>query len=225
LKAWHKKTYIRQYNKQGTGLRTETCTHDVREFGTGKALASLPYLLRCMDHCNQRLLRWQDTVDQTTVAADFVEELGQPTAPEQGQRVPGIHLNSLRLTWVLAAVLQFAHLITGFRNRELCSYVCRRFGLSPDDYTAAQLRYDLLTLQAKGWVRELKGTTRYVLMSRGMAQGTAIIKLNECLNGTVGKPLGERPEVSSPQIPLQREFRQVRRALKKLLDTAAFKAA
>src|SRR5262249_9049961 len=38
LKAWHKKTYIKQYNKQGAGLRTETCTHDVREFGTGKAL-------------------------------------------------------------------------------------------------------------------------------------------------------------------------------------------
>jgi hypothetical protein len=50
---------------------------------------------------------------------------------------------------VLAAVLQFAHVITGFRNRELRSYVYRRFGLSPDDYTAAQLRYDLHKLQAK----------------------------------------------------------------------------
>jgi hypothetical protein len=27
LKAWHKKTYIKQYNKQGVGLRTETSTH------------------------------------------------------------------------------------------------------------------------------------------------------------------------------------------------------
>ena len=108
LKAWHKKTYIKQYNKQGAGLRTETCTHDVREFGTGRALANLPYLLRCMDHCNQRLLRWQDTIDQTTVSADFVEKLGQPTVPEQGQRMPGIHLHNLRLTLVLAAVLQFA---------------------------------------------------------------------------------------------------------------------
>ena len=68
-------------------------------------------------------------------------------------------------------------MITGFRNRELRSYVYRRFGLSPDDYTAAQLRYDLLKLQAKGWIRKLDGTTRYVLTPKGMVQGTAIIKL------------------------------------------------
>jgi hypothetical protein len=197
----------------------------VREFGTRKALVNLPYLLRCMDHCNQRLLRWQDTIDQTTVAADFVEKLGQPTVPEEGQRVPGIHLHNLRLTWVLAAVLQFGHMITGFRNRELRNYVYRRFGLSPDEYTAAQLRYDLLKLQAKGWVRKLEGTTCYVLTPKGLAQGTAIIKLKECLNGTLGRSLGEPPKVGSPQTPLQKEFRQVRRALKGLLETAGLTAA
>ena len=126
---------------------------------------------------------------------------------------------------MLAAVLQFAHMITGFRNRELRSYVHRRFGLSPDDYTAAQLRYDLLKLQAKGWVRKLEGSTRYVLTPKGMAQGTAIIKLKECLNGTVGESLGKSPDVGSPQSPLQKEFRQVRRALKELLDTAGLAAA
>lgn len=55
LKAWHKKTYIKQYNKQGTGPRTETTTHDVREFGIKKALHHLPYLLHCMENCNKRL--------------------------------------------------------------------------------------------------------------------------------------------------------------------------
>ena len=80
-------------------------------------------------------------------------------------------------------------------------------------------------MQAKGWVRKLEGTTRYVLMPRGMAQGTAIIKLKECLTGTVGEPLGELPEVGSPQTPLQKGFRQVRRALKELLNNAGLEAA
>jgi hypothetical protein len=184
LKAWHKKTYIKQYNKQGAGLRTETCTHDVREFGTKKGLRNLSYLLHYMDNCNQRLLRWQDTIDQTTVATGFVEKLGQPTVPEKGQRVPGIRLDSQRLNWVLAAVLQFAHVITGFRNHELRTYLQNRFGLSPDDYTAAQLRYDLVKLRAKGWIRKLERSTRYVLTPKGMAEGTAVLKLKECLNGT-----------------------------------------
>ena len=180
LKAWHKKTYIKQYNKQGAGLRTETCTHDVREFGTGKRWHNLPYLLHCMDLCNQRLLRWQDTIDQTTVSSGFVEKLGQPTVPEQGQRVPGIHLAQSPADLGPGGMLQFAHVITGFRNREFRIYVQSRFGLSPDDYTAAQLRYDLVKLRAKGWISKLDGTTRYVLTPKGMVQGTAIIKLKEC---------------------------------------------
>jgi hypothetical protein len=225
LKAWHKKTYIKQYNKQGAGLRTETCTHDVREFGTKKGLHNLSYLLHCMDLCNQRLLRWQDTIDQTTVASGFVEKLGQPTVPEKGQRVPGIRLDSQRLTWILAAVLQFAHVITGFRSRELRTYLQNRFGLSPDEYTAAQLRYDLVKLRAKGWISKLKKSTRYVLTPQGMTQGTALCKLKECLNGTIAEPLTEPPIIGSPQTPLQKEFRKVRKALRELLEAQGLSAA
>src|ERR1700678_884089 len=136
---------------------------------TNKALKNLSYLLHCMDLCNQRLLRWQDTIDETTVASGFIEKLGQPTVPEKGQRVAGIRLDSRRLTWVMAAVLQFAHVITGFRSRELRTYLQNRFGLSPDEYTAAQLRYDLVKLRAKGWITKLKKTTHYVLENPGGA--------------------------------------------------------
>jgi hypothetical protein len=225
LKAWHKKTYIKQYNKQGAGLRTETCAHDVREFGTNKALKNLSYLLHCMDLCNQRLLRWQDTIDETTVASGFIEKLGQPTVPEKGQRVAGIRLDSRRLTWVMAAVLQFAHVITGFRSRELRTYLQNRFGLSPDEYTAAQLRYDLVKLRAKGWITKLKKTTRYVLTTQGTTEATALYKLKECLNGIVAEPLAEPPKVGWPQTSLQKEFRNVRKALQALLQAQGLSAA
>lgn len=225
LKAWHKKTHIKQYNKQGAALRTETCSNDVREFGTKKALRNLDYLLHCMDLCNQRLLRWQDTIDQTTVASGFIEKLGQPTVCENGRRVSGVRLDSQRLTWVLAAILQFAHVITGFRNRELRTYLRNRFGLSPDEYTAAQLRYDLLKLRHKGLIRKLDRSTRYILTPTGVAQCTAIMKLKECLNGTIGTPVGRAPEVDGPQTPLQKNYRQVRAALQKLLEEVGLTAA
>ena len=214
----------KQYNKQYAGLLTETSTHDVREFGMKKGLRHLPYLLHCMDNCNKRLLRWQDTIDQTTVSARFVEKLGQSTVRENGQRVPGIQLHNPRLYWVLAAVLQYSHVITGFRNRELRTYLQRRFGLSPDEYTAAQLRYDLLKLRGKGWIRKLKGTARYVLTPQGVTQGTALAKLNECLNGTLGRPPTPLPQVTSPQSDLQKHYRQVRRSLEKLLEALGMAA-
>jgi hypothetical protein len=40
-----------------------------------------------------------------------------------------------------------------------------------------------------------------------------------------GNPLGEPPKVSSSQTPLQKQFRQVRRALKELLDAAGLEAS
>lgn len=225
LKAWHKKTYIKQYNKQGVALRTETSSHDVREFGIKKKLSNLPYLLHCMDNCNQRLLRWQDTIDQTTVSARFVEKLGQPTVCDNGRRVSGLNLHDPRLYQGLSAVLQFAHVITGFRSRELRSYIQSRYGLSPDDYTAAQLRYDLMKLRAKGLIRKLAGRTRYVITPKGMVQGTAIVKLTECLNGTVGDPEPIPAKIASPQTELQKGYRRVRSALGQLLETVGLLAA
>ena len=172
-----------------------------------------------MGNCNKRLLRWQDVIDKTTVSSRFVEKLGQPTVREEGQRVPGLNLHNPRLYLALAAVLQFAHVITGFRNQELRAYLQNRFGLSPDEYTAAQLRYDLLKLRGKGWIRKLDGQTRYVLTPKGVTQGTALLKLNECLNGTLGCPLGTDLNLSSPQPEIQKHYRKVRAALEKLLES------
>lgn len=132
--------------------------------------------------------------------------------PKQGESRERLHL-------VLAAVLQFAHLITGFRNAELRSYLQGRFGLSPDEYTAAQLRYDLLKLRAKGWIHKLDGQTRYVLTPKGVTQATALAKLNECLNGILGSPPGGDVRVSSPQPELQKQYRKVRASLAKLCES------
>jgi len=218
LKAWHKRTNIKQYNKQGVGLRTETTSYDVRKFGCSKGLHKLPCVLRCMANCNQRLLRWQDTIDETTISSRYFEKLGQPTVRDNGQRLPGLNVHNPRLYLVLAAVFQFAHLIAGFRNRDLRTYLQRRFGLSPDDYTAAQLRYDLLKLQAKGWIGKLERQTVYVLTPKGMTQVTALIKLNQCLNGVLGSPLSQPPDVPSPQSRIQKAYRNVRKELQNVLN-------
>jgi hypothetical protein len=228
LKAWHKKTSIKQYNKQGTvsegsALRTETTAHDVREFGTNKALGNLPYLLRCLGHCNQRLLRWQDTIDQTTVSVGWVEKLGQPTVCANGRRVAGIHLHNPRLTRLMAAVLQFGHVIDGFRTADLVPYLQRRFGLSPDECTAARIRYDLYKLRAKGWVKKLDHSSRYVLTPTGVVQGTAMVKLMDCLNGTVAQSIA-LPPVSGRQTLLQKYYRRVRSAFRQLLNVIGLRS-
>ena len=85
------------------------------------------------------------------------------------------------------------------------------------EYTAAQLRYDLLKLRAKGWIKKLDRKTQYVLTPQGVTQATALAKLNECLNGMLGNPHLGRETVSSPQPELQKHYRKVRSSLDKLL--------
>jgi hypothetical protein len=111
--------------------------------------------------------------------------------------------------------------------------VHRRFGLSPDEYTAAQLRYDLSKLRAKGLIRKLPGQQCYVLTPKGLTEGTAIAKLKECLNGTVGTAVlgprgtepGELPDETGPPVPLQENFQRVRAALQDLLDAIGLTTA
>jgi hypothetical protein len=93
------------------------------------------------------------------------------------------------------------------------------------DYTAAQLRYDLMKLSGKGLIRRLDGMTRYVITPKGMVQGTAIIKLTECLNGTIGESESSSPKVASPQTELQKGYRRVRSALEQLLEHVGLRAA
>jgi hypothetical protein len=71
----------------------------------------------------------------------------------------------------------------------------------------------------------LDGMTRYVITPKGMVQGTAIIKLTECLNGTIGESESSSPKVASPQTELQKGYRRVRSALEQLLEHVGLRAA
>jgi hypothetical protein len=80
-------------------------------------------------------------------------------------------------------------------------------------------------LRAKGWVSKLDRSISYVLTPKGMTQGTAILKLKECLNATAAYPVGDPPAVDSPQTPLQKEYRKVRCALDQLLKAQGLAVA
>jgi hypothetical protein len=82
-----------------------------------------------------------------------------------------------------------------------------------------------MKLRAKGLIRKLDGMTRYVITPKGMVQGTAIIKLTECLNGTLGESDTDSLKVASPQTELQKGYRRVRSALKQLLNHVGLRAA
>src|SRR6202007_2053755 len=65
----YKNTRIKQYHKEGRGLRTETTMNSTRDFGIGKRLHNLPALREIGFQANRRVLDVQ-TISQDCAGGD-----------------------------------------------------------------------------------------------------------------------------------------------------------
>src|SRR6266481_5782282 len=57
LHVYYKNTHLKQYHKQGRGLRTETTINDAYDFGVGRRLHNLPKLREIGFAANRRVLQ------------------------------------------------------------------------------------------------------------------------------------------------------------------------
>ena len=71
------------------------------------------------------------------------------------------------------ALLRFDLLPQGFRNRELRETVAALCGLSPDDYGAGRMTYDLRRLRLRGIIERIPRTQRYRLTAEGLCVALA----------------------------------------------------
>jgi hypothetical protein len=134
------------------------------------------------------------------------------------QRVRGV--NWIEPRDLQQATEEFVRHVEAFAQQNKIPLLTARPGESHVDQAASYLD----AVRGKGLIRKLDRSTRYVLTPEGMVQGTALAKLNECLNGTLGQPV-EDEKVRSPQTDLQKCYRQVRKALRRTLDAAGLAAA
>jgi len=74
---------------------------------------------------------------------------------------------------LFAALLRFDLLPQGFRNRELRETVAALCGLSPDDYGAGRMTYDLRRLRLRGIIERIPRTQRYRLTAKGLCVALA----------------------------------------------------
>ena len=56
LHVYYKNTHLKQYYKEGRGLRTETTINDTYDFGVGRRLKNLPALRQIGFAANRRVL-------------------------------------------------------------------------------------------------------------------------------------------------------------------------
>ena len=78
-----------------------------------------------------------------------------------------------RVQSLFAALLRFDLLPQGFRNRDLRETVAPLCGLSPDDYGAGRMTYDLRRLRLRGIIERIPRTQRYRLTADGLCVALA----------------------------------------------------
>jgi len=214
LTCHYKSSRLKQYFKEGRGLRTELVICDTHDFGIGRNVRAKNWnALRAVgESANRRLC---DAEAQDAMPAPDVvtfQRVTQPSRTQDGLYAPGVRFGDPRVVAVLSALVGFCNLVEGFTNRELVMRTPVLLDGVP--YGTRQATYDLRRLKRKGLIRRLRKKHRYELTTLG--RGVAVL-----FTKTYGRVLAPGlalldpalPEEIASRSPLATAWRRLNRAL------------
>lgn len=118
-------------------------------------------------------------------------EVTRPSVTTDGQPVPALRFGDTRVMALMAAVVGFAHLITGFDNKTVTALMT---SLLDQSYTTKQATYDLRRLRRKGLIERQPHSNRYLLTDRGRCVAVLFTK-------TYGRVLAPGLAAFDPRLP------------------------
>jgi hypothetical protein len=163
----YKHSRIKQYHKEGRGLRTEATINDTRDFGIGRRLKNLPLLREVGFQANRRLLDVQRLSHDCVIAESAFNRLHQPIHI-QGQRVSAFRFADRRVHTLLAALPTFRLHADGFSNRDLREKLAALSGVRPEEITPGRMSYELRRLRLRRFIRRIPRTHRYEITHLGL---------------------------------------------------------
>jgi len=162
----YKHTQIKQYHKEGRGLRTETTFNDTRDFGIGKRLGNLPALREVGFQANRRLLDIQRLSHDCAIGEATFQRVNQPVVVGQ-QRASALRFADPRVQALLSVLVMFRLLPDGFSNADMREPLAQLLGLDPSQLTPGQMTYHLRRLRLHGLIERRPGRHRYRVTDLG----------------------------------------------------------
>jgi hypothetical protein len=163
----YRRTRIKQYFKEGRGLRTETTINHPPDFKVPKGLQSLSQLRQIGFSANRRLLDVQTISQDCALGEEAFRAVNQPIQVED-QRVSGLRYAEGRVQALLAALLLFVFTVNGFAAKDLRPKLAALLGVPPEKLSPGRLSYDLRRLRLHGLIKRIPRTHRYRLTHRGI---------------------------------------------------------
>src|SRR5438874_378088 len=160
----YKRSHLKQYFKEGHGLRSELTINNPNDFDFTKGLDQLPALRALGDDVNRTLLNVERVSHHCTLTTDALDRLQRPL--HLGRvRISALRFGDPRIQALCQALSGFAHVPAGFRHRDLRPRVAALLGRP---YSAAQMTYDLRRLRLRGVIERAVGTHRYHVTPYGV---------------------------------------------------------
>ena len=222
LRVYCKHLVARMYEKFGTFLRLEICVNRLKDLGLNKSLDLLPALREKLMAATDRLAGFEAEMLNVHVDFPVFQRLALPITVGH-TRIPGIKIHETRMMRLLEVLLHAGPQLAGWRTATIHAAVCAAFGLTADQYSLTQLRYDVRKLKAHGLLERLSRTYAYRLTEKGIQVGALFILFHKRICGPLANSLFQRrPEDRSPQpAKIEKAYHQADAAVQHLIDLLA----
>ncbi len=222
FRACCKKAVLRMYEKFNTFLRLEVLSNDLTDFRLRKSLEHLPAVRQTLAAVTDRFADFQAQALQVHVDFPLFQRLALPI-PSGQTRIPGIKIHDTRMIRLMQALLHAAPHLAGWTSAQIHRATLQSFGLTAENYSITQLRYDLRKMKAHGLIERLGRQYRYRLTDKGTRVCLLFVLFHQRVCGPLAHSLfhPHRPSAAKPATKLEAAYRQADRSLQRILDLLA----
>jgi len=212
LNAYFRHSRIKQYLKDGVGMRVETVVNDPADLGCKRGIEHFAELTARAVACNDRLLHYERVGQDCVFGSPAFERVSRPSVTAGGRRVPAIRYGDPRGMALAGALCTALFAVTGITNASLRAAMT---GLLGGTYTRSQATYDLTRLRLKELITRIPGTFTYRLTSDGIRFAAFYTLTDRHLL---------RPLMAADQLPASPELRRALRVLTSSVEDYAAEA-
>ncbi len=163
IKHWFRGNSIKQYNKTGFFIRTETTINNPKSLGLQKPVLYLQAYLWKGVECNNRFLDCCADVDVSSISEQECNIFTKPVTDPAGRRVSAPDFRKDRQTALAKELLKPKYQVYGFKTAHLFKNLSGHFR------NPAQIRYEMNKLKARGVLKKHDNQSFYVVTQKGFS--------------------------------------------------------
>ena len=222
LRIYCKSLVARMYEKFATFLRLEICVNRLKDLGLKKGLENLNALRQRLVAVTDRLADFE--ADLLNVHVDFplFQRLALPIQVGRS-KIPGIKIQDTRMMRLMEVLLHGGSQLVGWRTAQIHQSIQAAFGLTAEQYTLTQLRYDLRKMKGHGLLERDGRRYCYRLTDKGKRVAAMFVLFHQRICGPLANSLfHHRPEkTAKPPARIEAAYHRADAAIQKLVDLVA----